>query len=213
MHRKNADAVTNANYVVFDGLNTLAQRQGDLFKTTVDDYTKVTRDLLVGASFEERACKRADATRDIYVSAVARLRELSDIAVNTNVTAADILNARVSEAFDEFRALLAASRLHPYRDQRSADFGRRRARRSLKKSPPSRTWSPRSRPSPPSPPPRRPRQRWRHRPLRTALNAAPEAVAPAAKARRHSRPTPGRVGPSRNIRRRCGACLGQHQRK
>ena len=28
MHRKNADAVVSANYVVLDGLNRLAQRQG-----------------------------------------------------------------------------------------------------------------------------------------------------------------------------------------
>jgi phasin family protein len=107
-HRKNAAALTNANQVVFDGLKTLAQCQGDLFKTTVDDYSKVNSDVLAGASFEERATKQADAARHICVSTVARYRELSDIAVKANVTAVDILNARVTEAFDEFRALLAA---------------------------------------------------------------------------------------------------------
>ena len=45
MHRKNADAVVSANYVVLDGLNRLAQRQGELFAATVNDYTKVTRDV------------------------------------------------------------------------------------------------------------------------------------------------------------------------
>lgn len=108
LQRKNAAALTNANQVVFDGLKTLAQRQGDLFKTTVDDYSKATSDVLAGASFEERASKQADAARHIYVSNVARFRELSDIAVKTNVTAVDILNARVTEALDEFRALFAA---------------------------------------------------------------------------------------------------------
>jgi phasin family protein len=107
-HRKNAAALTNANQVVFDGLKTLAQRQGDLFKTTVDDYSKVTSAVLAGASFEDRATKQADATRHIYVSTVDRFRELSDIAVKANVTAVDILSARVTEAFDEFRALFAA---------------------------------------------------------------------------------------------------------
>ena len=107
-HRKNAAALTSANQVVFDGLKTLAQRQGDLFKTTVDDYSKVTSAVLAGASFEDRATKQADATRHIYVSTVDRFRELSDIAVKANVTAVDILSARVTEAFDEFRALFAA---------------------------------------------------------------------------------------------------------
>ena len=44
----------------------------------------------------------------IYHSTVARLHEQSDIAVKANVTAIDILNARVTEAFDDFRALFAA---------------------------------------------------------------------------------------------------------
>jgi phasin family protein len=107
-HRKNAAALTSANQVVFDGLKTLAQRQGDLFKTTVDDYSKVNSDVLAGASFEERVAKQADAAQHTYVSSVAHFRELADTAVKANVTAVDILNARVTEAFDEFRALFAA---------------------------------------------------------------------------------------------------------
>jgi phasin family protein len=109
VHRKNASALSNANQVVFDGLTTLAQRQGELLKATVNDCSKVTREALTGASFEERATKQADAARHICVSSVACLQELSDIAMKTNVTAVDILNARVSEALDEFRALFAAS--------------------------------------------------------------------------------------------------------
>ena len=68
VHRKNAAALTSANQVVFDGLKTLAQHQSDLFKTTVDDYSKVNSDVLAGASFEERATKQADAARHICVS-------------------------------------------------------------------------------------------------------------------------------------------------
>lgn len=106
-HRKNADALTNANHVVFDGLNRMAQCQGELFTTTVNDFSRVTRDVVAGASFGEKSTNQVDAVRHIYVSSVAGLRELSDIAVRTNVTAVDILNTRVSEVFDEFRALFA----------------------------------------------------------------------------------------------------------
>jgi phasin family protein len=108
-HHKNAAALINANQVVFDGLKTLAQRERDLFESTVADYCKVTNDALALVSFEEKASKQADAARHIYESSVARFRELSDIAVKTNITAIDILNARVTEVFDEFRALFAAA--------------------------------------------------------------------------------------------------------
>ena len=96
MHRKNADAVVSANYVVLDGLNRLAQRQGELFAATVNDYTKVTRDVFAGASLEEKASSQVGAVRHVYASSVASLRELSDIAVNTNVTVADILTNRLA---------------------------------------------------------------------------------------------------------------------
>ena len=106
MHRKNADAVVSANYVVLDGLNRLAQRQGELFAATVNDYTKVTRDVFAGASLEEKASSKVGAVRHAYASSVASLQELSDISVNTNVTVVDILTTRVKEAFDEFGVLL-----------------------------------------------------------------------------------------------------------
>ena len=108
-HHKNAATLINANQVVFDGLKTLAQRERDLFESTVADYSKVTNDALALVSFEEKASKQADAARHIYESSVARFRELSDIAVKTNATAIDILNARVTEVFDEFKALFAAA--------------------------------------------------------------------------------------------------------
>jgi len=106
MHRKNADAVVSANYVVLDGLNRLAQRQGELFAATVNDYTKVTRDVFARASLEEKSSSQVGAARRLRFESVASLRELSDIAVNTNVTVAGILTTRVREAVDEFGALL-----------------------------------------------------------------------------------------------------------
>lgn len=107
VHRKNASALTSANQVVFDGLTTLAQRQSELMKATVNDCSKVTYDFLGGASLAERATKQADAARDICVSSVAGLQELSGIVLRTNVIAVDILHARVSEALAEVRALFA----------------------------------------------------------------------------------------------------------
>src|SRR4249919_2178354 len=68
MHRKNADAVVSANYVVLDGLNRSAQRQGELFAATVNDYTKVTRDVFARASLEEKSSSEVGAVRDVYAS-------------------------------------------------------------------------------------------------------------------------------------------------
>lgn len=104
-HRKNVDAVTKANRAVFDGLKRVAEREGDRFKSTVDDYTEVTSDVLTRKSVQERATKQVDAAGHMYASSVARFLELSEIAAQTNFSAMAILNARVTEVFDDFRAL------------------------------------------------------------------------------------------------------------
>ena len=72
MHRKTADAVVSANYVVLDGLHKMAQRQGELFAASVNEYTKVTRDVFARASLEEKASSQVGAVRDAYGSRRAR---------------------------------------------------------------------------------------------------------------------------------------------
>ena len=184
MHRKNADAVVSANYVVLDGLNKMAQRQGELFAASVNDYTKVTRDVFARASLEEKASSQVGAVRDVYASSVASLRELSDIAVNTNVTVAEILTTRVREAFDEFGVLLGKPGA-TYGKQRSGYGRRRRTRRLVLKKPLFLSRPPWLRPSLSLAPPRRPSPIRQCRPPSTAgvLRRAAENVAASNRSR------------------------------
>ena len=107
-HRKNAAALTSANQVVFDGMKTLAQHQSDFLRATMGDYRKLTSNVLAGRSNEEGATNPADTARHVYLSTVGHVRELSDIVVKANVTAAAILNARVTEAFEELKTVFGA---------------------------------------------------------------------------------------------------------
>jgi phasin family protein len=107
-YRKNAVAVTSANQIALEGLQSLAQRQGELLSSTVDHCSTVAKEVLAAPSFAERATRQADATGEVYRSAVARFIELYDIATRANVRAVDILSARLTEGLQEFGALLAA---------------------------------------------------------------------------------------------------------
>lgn len=109
MHRRNADAMMNATHVFFDGLNSIAQRQGEVFATTLNDCGKATLGVFTDGSWEERAISQVDAARHVYVSTVAYLRDLSEMAIKTNIAAFDVLSARIDEALDEFRGLRSAS--------------------------------------------------------------------------------------------------------
>jgi phasin family protein len=106
-HRKNAAAWTNASDVAFDALSTLAERQRDLLKTTVDQYGKVATDVMTSQSLTERTTRHADAVRHICDSTVIGFRDLGDIATKASVDAADILSTRLNEGFDELKALFS----------------------------------------------------------------------------------------------------------
>jgi hypothetical protein len=108
-HVKNVAAFTKANQVLVEGLKTMTLRECDLFKSTVDDCTHATSEILTGTSVHEKATKQVDGAGRIYASGVACLIELSDIAVKTNVSAMDILNARATEAFDELKTLFTGN--------------------------------------------------------------------------------------------------------
>src|SRR5262249_44115390 len=102
-YRKNAAAWTRANQVAFDGFTTVAQRHGELLKTTVEECGKATSDVLAARSLEAKATRQAEAARHIYDSRAARYRGLCAIAGQASVDAVDILRGRMAEGFGRFR--------------------------------------------------------------------------------------------------------------
>jgi phasin family protein len=107
-YEKNVAALSKANQAAFEGLTTLIQRQAILFSTTADECGRGMNDVLAAASLEEKARRQADTARHTYESTVARFGELYEIATKAQFAAVDILNARLTEALDEFKVLFAA---------------------------------------------------------------------------------------------------------
>lgn len=105
MHLRNAEAVSNASHAVLDGLRRMARCQGELFASTVNDCNNATRDVLASVSFNEKTSNQVDAVQHIYSSSVASFRELSDIAIKTNVIVGEILNTRLRQSFGELGVL------------------------------------------------------------------------------------------------------------
>jgi len=74
-----------------------------ILQKQIDDYSKVTSCVMAAKLFEERVTNQSDTS----LHGVGHLRDLSDIAVKANVTVIDILNGRITEAFDELKAVFA----------------------------------------------------------------------------------------------------------
>src|SRR3954465_1372856 len=102
IQRRNVEAVTAANQTLVQGLQTVAQHQGETARQSVKQF----QDLLSvkPASVNEVLVKQIDLTKTAYEKTVADARELGDILLYLGSEAGDILSRRVVASLDEVKA-------------------------------------------------------------------------------------------------------------
>ncbi|MGF1610168.1 MAG: phasin family protein [Kiloniellales bacterium] len=106
VQKKNLEAVTAANRIALEGLQALARRQAEIVRQSTEDFGKAARELSDSKSFEDTLAKQADLVKDAYEQALANVRELTEMTVKSQSEAVELINARVAEGFDEFKAAI-----------------------------------------------------------------------------------------------------------
>ncbi|MGM0560390.1 MAG: phasin family protein [Pseudomonadota bacterium] len=104
--RKNIEAITNANRVAYEGAQAMAQRQAEIFQTTMEEASKVMNDMAASGAPEERMAKQAELCRQAFEKAIANMRELAEMGAKSNSEAQDLINQRVSESIEEVRGTI-----------------------------------------------------------------------------------------------------------
>jgi phasin family protein len=105
--RKNIAVMTTANQAAFEAFKSVAERQAEMVKAMTEDFSKAASEIMAAASFEEKAAKQADVAKKTYETAIANLRELSEMIAKSNAQTLEAVNARVAEVIEEVKALLA----------------------------------------------------------------------------------------------------------
>jgi phasin family protein len=107
--RRNIEAVTAANQAALEGLQTLAKRQAEMVRQSVDEANKAMKELLAAGSPEEKAARQTELTKVAFERAVSNTRELTQLVARSQSEAIDVINKRVAEGLDEVKGLLAKS--------------------------------------------------------------------------------------------------------
>jgi phasin family protein len=102
--KKNFEAVAKANRVAFEGAQALAQRQAEIFRQAMEDSLGAFKELTATGSTEDRIAKQAEVAKRAFETAVVNSRELADMGAKSNGKAVELINARVAEGLDEFKA-------------------------------------------------------------------------------------------------------------
>lgn len=104
--RKNIEALTKANQLAIEGLQTVARRQAEILRAGFEEASSLARELFQNQSPEDRVSKQTEATKHALEKAFGNARELSEIVGKAQQEAFEIINKRLTEGLDEVRELV-----------------------------------------------------------------------------------------------------------
>ncbi len=102
--RKSIQACTEAQQVAAQSLQAIRQRQTEIMSQMVQDSSAVAKQVMDEGTPEEKIARSAELIRDAYEKTVNNYREVGDIASKSAREAMDILNERITNAFDEIKS-------------------------------------------------------------------------------------------------------------
>ena len=105
--RKNFATMTSLNTAAVEQMKAIAQRQGDMVRAAMEDFSKHGSEVLAAATVEEKAAKQIDFAKKSYELAVANTKELTDLYTKSSTEAFEALSARVAELTEEVKAAIA----------------------------------------------------------------------------------------------------------
>lgn len=106
LQRKNIEALTSANQVAFEGAKAIAQRQAEIAREAVEEFSKVAKEFTSAGSPEEKLAKQAEVAKAGFEHALSNVRELTDMVQKANVQAIDVISKRVAANFDDVKAAI-----------------------------------------------------------------------------------------------------------
>ncbi|WP_223291588.1 phasin family protein [Defluviicoccus vanus] len=103
--KKNLEALTSANRVVIEGIQSVAKRQAEILQETMNEATKALDTLTKASSPQDIAAQQADLAKNAFERALGNMRELADMVTKANQQAADTINSRISATLGEIKEL------------------------------------------------------------------------------------------------------------
>ncbi len=106
--RRNLEAVTKANQVVFEGAQAVVQYQVEILRRTMNETTKAVQEMSKPDKIEDVWAKQAELLKGAYEHGLADLRALTELSTKVNAEAADLLTHRVADSLGELKGAFSA---------------------------------------------------------------------------------------------------------
>lgn len=107
--RKNLEAITAANKVAIDSMQAVVRRQTELLQQAAEEAKTAAATLTDTSPLPEKMAKQTELTKEAFERAAANARELAEMLARSNSEVANLMQARMSEAMNEIKAVVEKS--------------------------------------------------------------------------------------------------------
>ncbi len=102
--KKNIEALTEANQLVFAGVQAVMKRQAEILQASLEQARAVASEIMVPGSPEAKVAKQAEVVQTAFQAALANMKELADLVTKSNTEAGNVISKRVTESLEEIKA-------------------------------------------------------------------------------------------------------------
>jgi phasin family protein len=103
--QRNIDALASASQIVVDGVKTIAQRQGEMMQSSVDQFMSASHDALSMKTTDFQPADHFAKAKAQYEAAVNNAKELAEIAMKAQGEAVAVLSKCVMANIDDLKAI------------------------------------------------------------------------------------------------------------
>ena len=96
--KKNIEALTKANKIAFEGWQALVRRQSEILQETM-------KEAIANARMQDAAQHRVELAKQGFENALDHMRELAEMATESQKEAIEVVRKRVNENIEHFKNL------------------------------------------------------------------------------------------------------------
>jgi phasin family protein len=95
--RKDIEALTEANRLAYTGMQTVAQKQTEILRRTLEEVQAAARETMAGGDASTLASKQAQLAQRSLQRTIEDMREIAELNLKVQTEAFDVVNKRFQE--------------------------------------------------------------------------------------------------------------------
>lgn len=109
-YQRNLEAMTQANQAIATGVQAYAEKQAAILQASMESAQEAIKQASETGDPSAKAAQQLDRAKAAYEKTVEDMTELSQIMAKTNAEAAEAIEKRIGESFEEIHQLLSTQK-------------------------------------------------------------------------------------------------------